>query len=363
MKQTVEAGKTLLVNGPASVKILTGKAEVFGYQIKENQHAIVRESKRLPFHILEKTEFHFSFGHNAAIQEVEGSTVPASWDIPIQTVLNLQKKPRIIMIVGKADSGKSSFSTYLTNRLVNEKYKVAILDGDLGQSDIGSPCTVSYAVTAKPITALYELKMHNAFFVGVTSPVQATARTIEGFVLMQKEILEIPDIDYILVNTDGWVDGEAAVGYKLQLINYLKPDLVIGIQNQDGLKPLLSSIITVPTRTVESSVSVSERNPEKRTRIRELNYAKYLKDAKIHSLFTSYIEIQEKNVISKEPGKEKGLLIGLKTSKKKFLGIGILVDYNRQKKIMKVLTPVNVKPGTIIIGKIRLDPELHEIPL
>ncbi len=361
MKQTVEAGKTILVNGPASVKVLTGKVEVFGYQIKENQHAIVRESKRLPFFILEKTEFHFSLGHNAAFQEADGSTVSDSWNIPIQTVTSMQKKPVIIMIVGKADSGKSSFSTYLTNKLVNEKFKVAILDGDLGQSDIGPPCTVAYAVTSKPITALYELKMHNAYFVGVTSPVQAMARTLEGFVTLEKEILEKAEVDYLLINTDGWVDGEAAVGYKLQLINHLKPDVVIGIQSQEELKPLLSSIITVPTRTVDSSVSVSERNPEKRTRIRELNYAKHLKDAKVHSLFASYLDVQEKNIIPREPGKEKGILIGLKSSRNRFLGIGLLLEYNRMKRIMKVLTPVGVKPASITIGRIRLDPELHEI--
>ncbi len=363
LKQTVEAGKTLLVNGPVSVKILSGKVEVFGYQIKENQHAIVRESKRLPFFALEKTEFYFSFGHNAAVNEAEGSTVPDSWNAPVGIILNTHKKPTIIMIVGKADSGKSSFSTYLTNKLVNEKAKVAILDGDLGQSDIGPPCTISYAVTTKPITALYELKMHNAFFVGVTSPMQAIPRTVEGFVSMEKEIIEKAVADYLIINTDGWVDGEAAVGYKLQLINDLKPDIVIGIQNQEELKPLLSSIITVPTRTVESSVSISERNPEKRTKIRELNYAKHLKDAKVRSFFTSYLDIQEKNVLPRELGREKGLLVGLKTSKKKFLGIGILIEYNRIKKIMKILTPVVDKPESIIIGRIRLDPELHEIAL
>jgi polynucleotide 5'-kinase involved in rRNA processing len=75
------------------------------------------------------------------------------------------------------------------------------------------------------------------------------------------------------------------------------------------------------------------------------------------------MEIQEKNVLPKEPGKEKGILVGLQNSKKHFLGIGILLEYNRARQTMKVLTPVNIKPACIIIGKIRLDPELREIPL
>ncbi len=363
MKQTIEAGKTLLVNGPASVKVLTGKAEVFGYYIKESQSAIVREGKRLPFFAVENTEFNLSLGPNAAFEEVGAATVPASWSEPIQTILSLQEKPTIIMIVGKADSGKSSFSTYLVNKLIDGKHKVAVLDGDLGQSDIGPPCTVAYATTLRRVTELYELKVSNAFFVGVTSPVQAVARTVEGYVSMEKEILEKAAADYLIINTDGWVEGEAAVGYKLQLINHLKPNLVVGIQSQEELKPLLSSIITVPTRSVESSVAVSERNLEKRTKLRELSYAKYLKDAKVRSLFMSYMEVQERHVIPRESGKEKGLLVGLRNSRKRFLGIGILLEYNRAKRVLKVLTPVKSKPAGITFGKIKLDPELHEEPL
>jgi polynucleotide 5'-hydroxyl-kinase GRC3/NOL9 len=363
MKQTIEAGKTLLVNGPASVKVLSGKAEVFGYTIKETPQPIVREGKRQPFYVLENTEFNISLGANAAVQEAETSTVPESWNEPLQAVKAIQNKPAVVMVVGKADSGKSSFSTYMVNKLVDEKAKVAVLDGDLGQSDIGPPCSVAYGYTSKRVTELYELMVSNAFFVGVTSPVQAVTRTIEGLVTLHKEIMQKAEADYVIINTDGWVEGEAAVNYKLQLVNQLKPDLVVGIQSQEELKPLLSSIITVPTRSVESSVAVNERNPEKRTKLRELNYAKYLKDAKVHSLFSSYMEIQEKNVLPKEQGKEKGILVGLRSSRKRFLGIGIQLEYNRARRIMKVLTPVRSKPASIAIGKIRLDPELKEEPL
>jgi polynucleotide 5'-hydroxyl-kinase GRC3/NOL9 len=363
MKQTVEAGKTLLVNGPASVKILSGAVQVFGYTIRENQQIIVREGKRQPFLALEKTEFHVSLGANAAVQEAEASTIPEAWNEPLQSIKAIKNKPTVIMIVGKADSGKSSFSTYLVNNLIDGKNKVAVLDGDLGQSDIGPPCTVAYGVTSKQVTEIYELKVSNAFFVGVTSPIQAVTKTLEGLISMHKEIMQKAEADYVIVNTDGWIEGDAAINYKLQLVNQLKPDLVIGIQNQEELKLLLSSIVSVPTRSVWSSVAVSERNPEKRTRQREINYARHLKEAKVRSFVASYMEIQEKQVIPKEPGKEKGILVGLFNAKKHFLGIGILLEYNRPKKIMKVLTPVKSKPASIAIGKIKLDPELKEVPL
>jgi polynucleotide 5'-hydroxyl-kinase GRC3/NOL9 len=342
--------------------VLSGKAEVFGYVVKEAQQAIVREGKRQPFYASENTEFKISRGANAAVQEAETSTIPASWNEQFQAVKAIQNKPVVVMVLGKADSGKSSLCTYLVNKLIDGKNKVAVLDGDLGQSDIGPPCTVSYGVTGRRVTELYELKLSNAFFVGVTSPLQAVARAVEGLVSMQKEIVQKAEADYIIINTDGWVEGETAASYKLQLVNQLKPDLVIGIQSQEELNPLLS-ILGVPTCSVESSVAVSERNQEKRTRLRELNYAKHLKDARVRSMFSSYMEIQEKQVIPKEPGKEKGILVGLRSARKRFLGIGILLEYNRTRRIMKVLTPVKTKPAGMTIGKIRLDPELEEEPL
>jgi polynucleotide 5'-hydroxyl-kinase GRC3/NOL9 len=363
MGKIVEAGKTLIVNGPSSVRIVSGKVEVFGNVIKENQQIIVREGKRQPFHVLESTEFHVSLGANATMQEEETNTIPSSWDEAFQAVVAIQNKPAVVMVVGKADSGKSSLCTYIVNNLINGKTRVAVLDSDMEQSDIGPPCTIAYNYVTKRVTELCDAGMSNAFFVGVTSPIQAMSRSIEGLTVMYKEIMQRHEADYVIINTDGAIEGESAINYKLQLVNQFKPDLVIGIQNQEELVPLFSGINALSTCCIKSSPNANVRNAEKRTRLRELNYAKHLKDAKIRSFFASYMEIQEKNVLPKEVGKEKGILVGLKNSKKHFLGMGIMLEYNRARQIMKVLTPVSVKPASIIIGRIRLDPELREIPL
>ncbi|HYA78479.1 MAG TPA: Clp1/GlmU family protein, partial [Verrucomicrobiae bacterium] len=132
MQQTVESNRTLLVDGPASVCVVSGKAELFGYHLKQAVKIVVREGKRLPFFGIEKTVFDVSLGPNASIEEVEGSTVPESWNKPLEAILNLQKKPAVVLLLGKIDSGKSSYCTYLVNKLVNEKCRVALLDGDLG---------------------------------------------------------------------------------------------------------------------------------------------------------------------------------------------------------------------------------------
>jgi polynucleotide 5'-hydroxyl-kinase GRC3/NOL9 len=359
LKQTVEAGKTLLVDGPASIENFSGKAGVFGYLLKENQRTVVRGGKRLPFFVLETAEFNISLGPNASIQEFGGCNIPTSWTESAKAILNIEKKPVIVLVAGEVDSGKSSYTTYLANKLISAKRKVAILDGDLGQSDVGPPGTIAYALTSKSFPELYELKVTNAFFVGVTSPVQALEKCVEGLVILENEILSKPAVDCIIINTDGWVSGEGAVEYKLRLVEELKPDIVVGIQKNKELALLLNSIEKTPVIELETSAAASERSPEKRKILRNLSYTKYMKDAKIRSLLMNYVEIKDKNLIPKEPGKDKGVLVGLK-SKKRFLGIGVIHEVNRNKRTLKLLTPVRTKPATVIIGRVNLDKKLNE---
>jgi len=180
LNQTVESGKTLLVDGPASVLVVSGKAEVLGFPVKGTRRIVVREGKRLPFFVAETASFDISLGENASVEEVDGNTIPPLWVESVGALTGFQKKPVIAMVMGKADSGKTAFCTHVINNLVSAKQKVAIIDGDLGQSDIGPPCTVAYAFITMSLTELYELKADNAFFVGATSPSEAVSKTIEG---------------------------------------------------------------------------------------------------------------------------------------------------------------------------------------
>lgn len=359
MNRTVEKGKTLLVDGPASVAVVSGKTEVFGFQVRDAGKIVIREGKRLPFAVLEKADFDIFLGESASVEEVDGNTIPQSWIESADALAGLQKKPVIAMVMGKTDSGKSSFCTYLINKLVNEKQKVAVLDGDLGQSDIGPPCTVAYAFVTKPVTDLFTLKAENAFFVGFTSPSEAVDKTVRGIGLMKQEILA-KAADFVVVNTDGWVEGEEAVKYKSLLAEALNPDAVFCIQQNDELAPLLAALEKFRKSMAESPLTVRQRNREKRRDLRELGYIKYLTDAKVKTWALKLLTIEEQDKAQIMQGGE-GLLLGLYDAQRKFLGIGILrkVDYVRN--ALKVFTSVSAKPASVAFGKVRLQENLKEI--
>jgi polynucleotide 5'-hydroxyl-kinase GRC3/NOL9 len=361
LQQTVESNNTLIVDGPASVQLVSGKVDVFGNLIKEMKRILVREGKRLPFFVGEKAVFEISLGVNAAIDQVAGrSTIPQSWNKPVETILSSPKKPLVILVLGKNDSGKSSYCTYLINKLITGKCRVAVLDGDLGQSDIGPSGTVGYAIASKPLTELYDLKLENAFFVGVTSSIKAIDKMIEGLAAMKAQILARP-IDFLVVNTDGWVTGDIAVRYKIALIKELKPDLIVGLPQANELETLVTNIEETPIILVEPSSSLCQRSPEKRKSLREMTYIRYLKDAKMQNYPLSQLTVEPKNAIPKRQEPEKGLLVGLYGSKNKFLGIGVLREINSLRKAFKVQTSVSAKPMRLVIGKVFLNTKLQEI--
>ena len=358
MQQTVESNKTLLVDGPASVRLVSGRAEVFGYQMGEKQ-IIVRQSKRLPFYVTEKSVFEIQMGANAPLQEVEGSTIPQSWSEAVQKISEVESKPAIVVVVGQSDLGKSSLCTYLVNKLLDGKKRVAVLDGDIGQSDIGPSATVGYGIASRPITKLTNLRLINAFFVGKTSPIKAIAKVIEGLTTLKTELLARQP-DFVVVNTDGWVSGELGTQYKNALINQLKPDVVVGIKVADELATLVANI-EIPVVLVEPSASLSERSLEKRKSLREMTYIRYLRHSKLQCYPISQLKVEPKSAIPINQTPEKGILVGLYGQGNKFLGIGILRYVNRVRKVLKVQTPIVSKPTRLVFGKVALDEKCQEL--
>lgn len=67
--------------------------------------------------------------------------------------LSLLTKQSKIMIIGEADTGKNNIITTLAHWFLNKSQKVAVVDPDIGQSDMG-PGFVSYGVAEQDVPAI-----------------------------------------------------------------------------------------------------------------------------------------------------------------------------------------------------------------
>ncbi|MFQ6073696.1 MAG: Clp1/GlmU family protein [Candidatus Bathyarchaeia archaeon] len=418
MKQTVVKGRTLLVDGPACVNLLAGKVEVFGAPLETGVKTVIREGKRVAFEVKRSAHFDLMLGENASIEEVKGNTIPYSWEKASKTILAFDEKPVVVVVMGEVDSGKTSFCTYLANKALREKRRVAIIDADLGQSDIGPPSTIGFCRLTSPIRDPFFLKAEDACFIGTTTPSGALNKVIDKLAKMEDESLK-KAIDFLVINTDGWVLGEEAVQYKLRLVKRISPSMVVGIQQQNELAPILTALKGIKGISIESPSAIKKRNREKRKTLRELGYKKYLKDAKVRSFPLGLMKVEEtsfgtgiapsgrrletirtrlgvnplyceetpnlivivteksqqigedqisnleeelgKKVNLIREGDEQGLLVGLYDKEERFLGIGIISKIDYERRVVHVYTPVAANIASIYVGQVKLDKQGKEI--
>jgi polynucleotide 5'-hydroxyl-kinase GRC3/NOL9 len=419
MKHVFKKGTTLLVDGPASVSLLSGKISVLGAPLQISEKLVVREGKRLPLWVKKRVTLELMLGEGASVNEVDEGTVPSSWDDAAKEILSLNK-PVTVMVIGGMDSGKTSFCTFLANEAVMKKWRTSVIDADLGQSDVGPPSTVGFNFVTGPVKDLFDIDAQDAVFVGSTSPSGAINKVIEGLTQLKDRVMEA-GVDFLVINTDGWVEGEEAAAYKVRLAEKVGPSAVVGMQRGNELTAILNALHGVKVLVIDSPQLIQPRSREKRKLLRELSYKKYLKRAKMHSLSLNWVKVKDSLfgaggplphkrletltkllgtrpiyseetvtailvVLSKSKavteeqieaveeyfgkrvkvireGEEEGLLVGLKDEEDNFLGIGILhgVDYKRR--VLKVYTPVSEKVSMLCFGQIKLDKNCREIGL
>ena len=415
----MDQGKTLLVDGPASIILLSGEVEILGAPIEPNIKMVIRKGKRVPFEVKQRAELDLTLGENATVNEAEASTIPTPWESAANTVLS-HEKPVVVMVMGDVDLGKTSFCTYLANKALKETLQVVIIDADLGQSDVGPPTTIGSCRVYKPIRDLFEMGAENICFVGVTSPSGAARKVIEALTNIRKKAL-VNGSDVLIINTDGWVEGEDAVRYKVVLTERISPNIVIGIQEQNELAPILNALQKIKTVTIQPSSAVKKRDREGRKLLRELSYKKYLKGAKTETFPLSWIKIADaqfgtgvstskerlikiqeelgatpkyceekpnslfivlgkgqrtdkelvkelektldKKVKVMSEGDEQGLLVALHDKNECFLGIGVLEAIDYERRLVKVYTRVKNNVSSIHTGRINLDKTGKEIGL
>jgi polynucleotide 5'-hydroxyl-kinase GRC3/NOL9 len=324
------------------------------------------------------------------------------------------------MVMGGIDSGKSSFCTFLANQALLQGRNVAVIDADVGQSDIGPPSTIGLGYVTKPIKELFDLGARNLYFVGSTSPNGVVERVIKGISLLEKGAIQ-SGVNFLIINTDGWTEGKDAKTYKVLLVQKADPTVVVGMQQQDELKPIIDELKDTRVLEAVSPAAIMKRDREKRKILREMGYKKYLAQAKVRSFPLSWVKVDEghfnsgfaaprnrikmisemlgaspiywtetpealfiilkegqrtnsdgmnkiKETVGKKvkvirQGEEEGLIVALQNDQEDMLGIGILCGIDYYRRVISVYTSTKEKVSKVCIGQVKLDKMGREIGL
>jgi polynucleotide 5'-kinase involved in rRNA processing len=174
--------------------------------------------------------------------------------------------------------------------------------------------------------------------------------------------------EVIIVDTTGFVLGEAGKELKRRKIDLLCPRFIIALQKSDEIEHVLDlykenrlyKILRLPLSDQVRARSMEER------RINRINkFQDYFKHSTISELVINEVQIEGEVLDANGDTipldwalKINGLLIGLKDSNDETLALGVIRNYFEEKKLLRVFTPLRDTQGvkTIQLSSLKVIP-------
>ena len=326
------------------------------------------------------------------------------------------------LLLGGTDVGKTTFARLLVNRAVEAGQQVALLDADLGQSEIGPPACLGLAFIDAPLHAASDVTPQALAFVGSTSPPGHLLEHVAGV----RRLADLAAGRFLVVDTSGYLHGAGARRLNQTEFDLLAPAHVVGLQRRGELEPILTPmrrregchVSTPPIPAV-----IGKKPASFRMQRRAMRFAAYFRDAAMHtytfdevafistwmgggtpvaahllkfldttlgpSLRVYYAEMNDRHlglmvnqpVASHSPPlslaletlkaqavtvtvapRLKHLLLGLEGANGKLLGLGLLEALDFRRRVVGVLTPVRAPDAACVLrlGSLRVLPDGKE---
>jgi polynucleotide 5'-hydroxyl-kinase GRC3/NOL9 len=209
------------------------------------------------------------------------------WEQALQTLA--AQKARV-MVLGARDVGKTTFAALLANRQLAHGIRTAIVDADVGQSEIGPPTTIGMGLVEVPVPTLHAVVPRGIYFVGSNTPRGRMLETVNGVRAMVAKAQEA-GAESVIVDTTGFVTGAAARRLKCAKVEAVRPQFVVAIQRKDELEHILRPMERRNLRLIRLPVpeTVMVKSPEMRQQRRVMRFFRYFQDARLHTFALSDI--------------------------------------------------------------------------
>jgi polynucleotide 5'-hydroxyl-kinase GRC3/NOL9 len=260
---------------------------------------------------------------------------------PDDAALEAAARVRVTLILGTSDTGKTSLTARLAGALAARGERVAVVDADVGQSEIGPPTTVGLGRVTGALARLGDAELWELEFVGDTSPVRYIRETADATGRLVRRALDA-GFERVLVDTGGLVEGPLGLALKRAKVRAADPDLVLVLQRRDESEPIaraLESGARPRVLRLTPSPAVVRRSATRRREHRERALREYLARAATLTLPTARVPLQDRRG---QPLTEvaEGLLLGVLGAAGETLGIARVRACDAVRGSIVVDTPV-----------------------
>jgi polynucleotide 5'-kinase involved in rRNA processing len=399
MIKNIDKGNTLIVKGPARVTLLEGELDVLGkiFQSKtgkttpnkptndEDENVLIIPSAQCyPLYATDSIQLEIYTNNEENLKEIKENSISATWVKIKDEIIDLLKKerdvPLKIMVLGFS-SGKTTLIKYLANNFIKEGLKGGYLDSDLGQQIIYIPTTINLGTIKEYIISSENIQSEKTIFIGATFPkgdykyiVSHSCRK-----MIDDYIAENKDIDFVLIDTDGWIKTEAGIVYKSFFIKSVNPDILIAFHDEE-IEELTEIERNAASQNKERKTYIIEdgnehfyeRDKDERRFLRQSQFSKKFEDFRKISIPLNDIKFiktdynKENDEILEQEVDIRDLvnlpyhyvIIGLLTEDSKLIEIGLLFTINVDKNYILLYSNISYKQQLevkkILLGSLRL---------
>jgi polynucleotide 5'-hydroxyl-kinase GRC3/NOL9 len=144
------------------------------------------------------------------------------------------------MLLGASDTGKTTYLAWLAVTLQAQARRVAIVDADVGQSNLGPSTTIGLSVVDRPFQGLQELPPSALYFVGSTTPRGHFVPMIVGTRRMVDRAQSL-NVDRLIIDTCGFIGADGGQILKHAQIALVDPDVVVCFQRGHECEGILAA--------------------------------------------------------------------------------------------------------------------------
>jgi polynucleotide 5'-hydroxyl-kinase GRC3/NOL9 len=228
--------------------------------------------------------------------------VPTTWQSAVEKVMSAPR-PTVACVMGGVDAGKTTLCAYLANALCERGARTAVVDADVGQSDVGPPSTIGWGLVERPVEHLWDVPCCGCYFVGSTTPVGLLLPTVIGAKKMTDAALHA-GAEVIIVDTTGLVQGSLGRELKSRKIETLMPSLVLALQRQTELEHILrgwENSARVELLRLSVSEQANHKSPSQRQVTREEKFRQHFAAAQSRAIPLEQATLRETWLLNGTP--------------------------------------------------------------
>lgn len=279
-------------------------------------------------------------------------------DVHAPLIEDLIRMRGVVLLVGAADSGKTTFARQLLAAALSAGKTAALVDADIAESTVGPPTCIGLKWVNDVIDLDNLAKADRLQFVGSIKTSGLVLQQVVATASLVNQARQ--EADLVVVDTSAEVSGVTGQTLKYHKTELTRPDVVVAFQRGEEMAPIVGMLrrfFGVQVDEVEVAPEIAFATPHERNAARvkhfEAELTPPLQPWRVRpTVFAPTLPA------GLDPARLDAMLVGLQDGEGLTLGLGVL---QAEDDIVRVLTNHGEGMRGLRLGSMRIDLETYAV--